>query len=86
MQNEKSYYQGKSVSFGDLIAEKFTIDDRIKVDEFLVLKYMYRFRSKGTPIEDLKKAAAYINDMIELLETKNAQLTTYSMHIDTKTN
>ena len=31
-----------------------------------VIKYLYRYRTKGTPVEDLKKAREYIDFLIEL--------------------
>lgn len=35
------------------------------------VKYLSRYRFKGHAIEDLKKALAYINKQIEVLEVEN---------------
>jgi hypothetical protein len=33
-------------------------------------KYLHRYRHKGKPLEDLKKAKWYLNRLIEEMETK----------------
>jgi hypothetical protein len=41
-----------------------------------VIKYLSRYRWKGTPLEDLKKAQFYLNQLIEKLELEHGQATT----------
>ena len=36
-----------------------------------IMKYVWRYRLKGHPIEDLKKARWYIDKLIETLETSD---------------
>jgi len=36
------------------------------------IKYLYRFRHNGTPIEDLRKAQQYIDFLIEFIEAEEA--------------
>ena len=37
------------------------------------VKYLTRFRHKGTPIDDLKKAQWYVNRLIQIEEKKSPQ-------------
>jgi hypothetical protein len=41
-----------------------------------VIKYVSRFRWKQKPIEDLRKAQFYLNQLIEKLEMEHGQATT----------
>ena len=38
-----------------------------------VIKYCWRLKRKGKPVEDAKKAAFYINDCIEYMKLKDAE-------------
>ena len=58
--------------FDKLLESKFTTEDLIKIDEFNVLKYVYRWRNKNG-IQDLKKARWYLDSMITKLEVEEAK-------------
>ena len=53
--------------FDKMMDNKFTKEQLITVDEFNVLKYIYRWKEKNG-IQDLKKARWYLNDLISKLE------------------
>ena len=53
--------------FDQVLENKFSTEDLIKIDEFNVFKYIYRWRNKNG-IQDLKKARWYLSSMIEKLE------------------
>lgn len=53
--------------FDQILENKFSTEDLIKIDEFNVFKYIYRWRNKNG-LQDLKKARWYLNSMIEKLE------------------
>jgi len=55
--------------FDKLLKSKFTVEDLITIDEFNVLKYLYRWKNKNG-IQDLKKAKWYLNSMIKKLESE----------------
>lgn len=54
--------------FDKMMDNKFTIEQLITVDEFNVLKYIYRWKEKNG-IQDLKKAKWYLTDLIKKLES-----------------
>jgi hypothetical protein len=41
-----------------------------------IVKYLYRYPKKGTPLKDLRKAKQYIDMLIELKEEQHEQRTT----------
>lgn len=53
--------------FDNMLNNKFTKEQLMTVDEFNVLKYIYRWKEKNG-IQDLKKARWYLNDLISKLE------------------
>ena len=53
--------------FDNMLNNKFTKEQLMAVDEFNVLKYIYRWKEKNG-IQDLKKARWYLNDLISKLE------------------
>ena len=59
--------------FDKLLKSKFTVEDLITIDEFNVLKYLYRWKNKNG-IQDLKKAKWYLNSMIKKLESEQKLL------------
>jgi hypothetical protein len=54
----------------------FIIDQNFGYLDGQVIKYVSRFRWKQKPIEDLKKAQFYLNQLIEKLEMEHGQATT----------
>lgn len=53
--------------FDKMMDNKFTEEQLMIVDEFNVIKYIYRWKEKNG-IQDLKKAKWYLNDLIKKLE------------------
>ena len=53
--------------FDQILENKFSTEDLIKIYEFNVFKYIYRWRNKNG-LQDLKKARWYLNSMIEKLD------------------
>ena len=39
----------------------------------VILKYLWRYRHKGKPIEDLKKAEWYLKRLISVMQNKNTE-------------
>ena len=37
----------------------------------VIIKYLFRYRHKGKPIEDLKKAEWYLKRLIEVMQSKS---------------
>jgi len=37
-----------------------------------IIKYIYRYKHKGEPVEDLKKARQYLDFLIELIEKEES--------------
>lgn len=53
--------------FDQILENKFSTEDLIKIYEFNVFKYIYRWRNKNG-LQDLKKARWYLNEMIKKLD------------------
>jgi hypothetical protein len=51
----------------------FLIDQDMPYLPGQVLKYLTRYRYKGTPVEDLRKAQFYLNRLITELEADHGQ-------------
>lgn len=56
--------------FNKVIESKFSIEDRITINEFNAIKYLYRWRNKNG-IQDLKKAIWYISEIIRYKEEQD---------------
>ena len=50
---------------GNIEVIDFIEDHNMNFSEGSVVKYLCRYKHKGKPIEDLKKAAWYLNRLIE---------------------
>lgn len=72
--NHPNHYTNRSMEAIDIIEMIIDIEKNPKVSYAMsnVLKYMLRFRAKGKPIEDMKKARWYLDRMIKHLEEENA--------------
>jgi len=78
IQHPTHYNQGK------IEVIDFIIDQKMGFCDGNVVKYVSRFRHKGRPLEDLKKAKFYLETLIELYEEKvlNDPKTTLSKIVD----
>lgn len=65
--NHPSHYTNRKMEAIDIIEMIIETENNPKVAYNMsnVLKYILRFRDKGKPVEDLKKAQWYLNRMIE---------------------
>ena len=63
----KHYTQGK-VECLDAIDSVLEESSRIDFYRSQIVKYMWRFRDKGDPLKDAKKAQFYLGRLIEKLE------------------
>lgn len=64
--NHPSHYQTDSVECIDAI--EAAVGDLDPVEAFLVgsaIKYLWRFKKKHKPVEDLQKAVWYVNRLID---------------------
>ena len=68
--NHPSHYCNRAMEAIDIIEMIIEIEPNPKVAYNMsnVLKYLLRFRDKGKPIHDLKKAVWYLNRMISKIE------------------
>jgi len=68
--NHPSHYCNRDMEAIDIIEMIIEIEQNPKVAYNLsnVLKYLLRFRDKGKPIHDLKKAIWYLNRTIQKIE------------------
>lgn len=65
--NHPSHYtQGK------IEVHEFILDQDLPWDASNVIKYICRYRFKGTPVKDLKKAMWYLQSLIKQEEEKDA--------------
>ena len=69
MVNEPPHYNKHGVEAIDAI-QAATGDGFEYHLQATAIKYVWRYRYKGKPLEDLKKAAWYLNRLIELYEDK----------------
>ena len=67
MVNHPSHYTNRKMEAIDIIELIIETEQNPKVSYNMsnVIKYLLRFRDKGKPIEDLKKAQWYLSRMIE---------------------
>lgn len=64
------HYTDVDMDSKDFMKSNFSIEMLIGAYIWNVIKYCARFRKKGTPLQDLKKARTYLNWAIELYEGK----------------
>ena len=60
-----AHYSRSKIQPIDYMAESFTPEEYCGYLKGNVLKYLARYRHKGTPLEDLKKARVYLDWLIE---------------------
>jgi len=67
------HYNNRLMEAIDIIEMIIEIEKNPKVAYNMsnVLKYLLRFRDKGTPVKDLNKAVWYLNRMIQKVEEEN---------------
>ena len=70
-----SHYNNRKMEAIDIIEMIIEIEKNPKVAYNMsnVLKYLLRFRDKGTPIRDLQKAGWYLQRMIEKIEEEKSE-------------
>jgi hypothetical protein len=66
--NSPSHYNTGSIEAWDYIKDNLGDEAFVAYCDGTVKKYMHRWKYKEKPLEDLKKARAYLNKMIETLE------------------
>jgi hypothetical protein len=71
--NHPPHYNNRLMEAIDIIEMIIEIEKNPKVAYNMsnVLKYLLRFRDKGTPVKDLNKAVWYLNRMIRKVEEEN---------------
>ncbi len=67
---EEAVDHPKHYNIGTIEVIDIIEDWKLDFNQGNVLKYMMRAAHKGTPLEDLKKAAWYLNRLIEQEEKK----------------
>ena len=70
--NHPSHYCNRSMEAIDIIEMIIGIEKNPMVAYNMsnVLKYLLRFRDKGTPVKDLEKAVWYLNRMIDKVKSE----------------
>lgn len=66
--NHPSHYTSGGIECIDAIAASMTPDEYAGFLKGQVIKYVWRYRLKGKPLEDLKKARFYLERLISSLE------------------
>jgi hypothetical protein len=67
--NSPSHYNSKGVEAIDAIEASMSDEEFQGYCKGNAMKYMWRYKYKGKPVEDLKKAQWYLNKLIASLET-----------------
>lgn len=68
--NRPSHYTAGKIECIDAIEESMTADEYAGFLKGQVIKYLWRYRLKGKPVEDLKKARFYLDRLIQGAEKK----------------
>lgn len=66
--NHPSHYTSGGIECIDAIAASMTPDEYAGFLKGQVIKYVWRYRLKGKPLEDLKKARFYLERLISSIE------------------
>ena len=66
--NHASHYNDGAIECIDAIAASMTPTEYAGFLKGQVLKYVWRYRLKGKPVEDLKKAGYYLDRLIQITE------------------
>lgn len=66
--NHASHYNNGAIECIDAIAASMTPTEYAGFLKGQVLKYVWRYRLKGKPVEDLKKAGYYLDRLIRITE------------------
>ena len=70
--NRPSHYTAGGIECLDAIAASMTPTEYAGFLKGQILKYVWRYRLKGKPAEDLKKARFYLDRLIEITEKESA--------------
>lgn len=69
MVNNPPHYEARNgMESMDWLLTSMTEDEKRGYLKGNVLKYLWRYEHKGKPVEDLKKAAWYLNKLREIVE------------------
>lgn len=73
MVNSPKHYCNRRMEAIDIIELIIEIewDPKVAYNMSNVIKYLLRFRDKGTPVQDLKKARWYLDRMIQHVDTSH---------------
>jgi len=72
--NRPSHYTRGGIECIDAIAASMTPDEWVGFLKGQVIKYVWRYRLKGKPVEDLKKARFYLDRLIQATEKAEVAL------------
>lgn len=72
--NTPSHYSSGSIECVEYLKDNMPWDSYIGGLEWNVKKYLHRWRYKGKPVEDLKKAQWYLNRLIMELDDDSDKL------------
>lgn len=64
--NHPNHYTDGGIECIDAIRASMTTDEFRGMLKGNAMKYLWRYRLKGNPVQDLEKAAWYLNRLIEL--------------------
>lgn len=70
--NEPAHYKIGGLEVKDILKAKMTVQELRGWYKGNVMKYVFRYEFKGTPLEDLEKAKVYLKELITL-EQHNAR-------------
>jgi len=68
MVNSPPHYNNSGIECIEAIYHALGEDGFIAYCQGNAMKYLWRYQYKGKPVEDLKKAKWYINQIIEVLQ------------------
>lgn len=78
---DPDHYKHSKIEAIDYIRDTMGHEGYIYYCEGATKKYLHRFRYKGHPLEDLKKAQVYLGWMIEAYEERQREEDQYEMSL-----
>lgn len=64
--NSPAHYHKGGIDVIGYAERQFSVEEQRGFHRINAIKYVSRYRDKGTPLKDLNKAKFYINKLIEL--------------------
>ena len=74
--NPAHYRQGPACPHCGNVVECITVTRHMSFSVGNAIKYLWRYRHKGTPVTDLKKAQWYLDDEIKRIEGESEYVAT----------